>query len=347
MSSVKFDLFGDAVYVFTPKGEVKELNQGATPVDFAFAIHSEVGFHCSGARVNGRMVPLRSRLKNGDTVEIVTTPTQHPSKDWLSFVKTARARNRINHYLRQEQQRRAVELGTEIFEKELKRYGRSYAKMLKSGELKPLLDQSQKYTKIEDVLAAIGYGKLIANQVARKVLPEDVFEKGPEDERPRSRLGQLFDAVARIQKPSTGISVQGLDGLLVRFGKCCNAVPGDPIVGFVTRGRGVTVHAAQCEKALLHDPARKVPVTWDKETRVERAVQLRVLTDDRPGILATLSQTFNGAGVNIINANCRARRDGRAINTFTVAVRDSNQLRVVMKNLEALSGIHSVDRLQV
>ncbi len=347
MSSVKFDLFGDAVYVFTPKGEVKELNQGATPVDFAFAIHSEVGFHCSGARVNGRMVPLRYRLKNGDTVEIVTTPTQHPSKDWLSFVKTARARNRINHYLRQEQQRRAVELGTEIFEKELKRYGRSYAKMLKSGELKPLLDQSQKYTKIEDVLAAIGYGKLIANQVARKVLPEDVFEKGPEDERPRSRLGQLFDAVARIQKPSTGISVQGLDGLLVRFGKCCNAVPGDPIVGFVTRGRGVTVHAAQCEKALLHDPARKVPVTWDKETRVERAVQLRVLTDDRPGILATLSQTFNGAGVNIINANCRARRDGRAINTFTVAVRDSSQLRVVMKNLEALSGIHSVDRLQV
>ncbi len=347
MSSVKFDLFGDAVYVFTPKGEVKELNQGATPVDFAFAIHSEVGFHCSGARVNGRMVPLRYRLKNGDTVEIVTTPTQHPSKDWLSFVKTARARNRINHYLRQEQQKRAVELGTEILEKELKRYGRSYAKMLKAGELKPLLDNSQKYTKIEDVLAAIGYGKLIANHVARKVLPEDVFEKGPEDERPRSRLGQLFDAVARIQKPSTGISVQGLDGLLVRFGKCCNAVPGDPIVGFVTRGRGVTVHAAQCEKALLHDPARKVPVTWDKETRVERAVQLRVLTDDRPGILATLSQTFNGAGVNIINANCRARRDGRAINTFTVAVRDSNQLRVVMKNLEALSGIHSVDRLQV
>lgn len=347
MSSVKFDLFGDAVYVFTPKGEVKELTTGATPVDFAFAIHSEVGFHCAGARVNGRMVPLRYRLKNGDTVEIITSPTQHPNKDWLGFVKTARARNRINHYLRQEQRKRAIQLGNEILEREFKRFGRSLQKMLKQGELQPLVEASRQYHKVEDVVAAVGYGKLTAQVVLRRLLPEDELAKGPRDETPKSRLGQLFRAVAEARKSSTGITVQGLDEVLVRFAKCCHAVPGDPIVGFVTRGRGVTVHNQQCEKALHQDPARTVPVNWDKAAKIERAVQLRVMSDDRPGMLATISQTFNGAGANILNANCRARKDGRAVNTFTVAVRDAGQLRAIMKNIEALSGIHSVERLQV
>ncbi|MCC7385490.1 MAG: bifunctional (p)ppGpp synthetase/guanosine-3',5'-bis(diphosphate) 3'-pyrophosphohydrolase [Deltaproteobacteria bacterium] len=344
ISSVKFDLFGDEVYVFTPKGEVKELTSGSTPVDFAYAIHTEVGNHCAGAKVNGRMVPLRYRLKNGDTVEIITNTNQHPNKDWLAFVKTARARNRINYYLRQEQRKRAVQLGEEILERELKRFGRSLQKTLKSKPFDQLLQSSKQYHRGEDVLAAIGYGKLTASIVLRKLLSEDEIAKGPREE-PKSRLGQLFQAVAR--KSTSGITVQGLDDVLVRFAKCCNAVPGDPIVGFVSRGRGVTVHNMQCQKALNQDPERKVPVTWDSKSSVERAVQLRVITDDRPGILATISQAFTGAGANILNANCRARKDRRAINTFTVAVRDATQLRTIMKDIEGLSGIHSVERLQV
>jgi len=346
MASVKLDLFGDAVYVFTPRGEVKELSSGATPVDFAFAIHSEVGNHCQGARVNGRMVPLRYRLKNGDTVEIITTPNQHPNKDWLGFVKTARAKNRINHFLRQQQRERAIKLGEEILEKELKRYGRSLAKVMKSGALQSAFEASHKYHKTEDVIAAIGYGKLTAQIVIRKLLPPEEVDKGPREEKePKSRLGQLIAGLAK--KSPSGVAVAGLDDVLIRFAKCCHAVPGDPIIGFVSRGRGVTVHNQQCEKAMQLDPARKVPVTWDTKSKVERAVQLRIITDDRPGILATISQSFTGAGANILNANCRARRDQRAINTFTVAVRDASQLRTIMKDIEALAGIHSVERLQV
>jgi GTP pyrophosphokinase len=344
ISSVKFDLFSDEVYVFTPKGEVKELAHGSTPVDFAFAIHSEVGQHCSGARVNGRMVPLRYRLKNGDTVEIITSAQQKPNKDWLAFVKTARARNRINHFIRQEQRLRAIEVGKEILERELKRYGHSLQKLQKAGAFTPILEASKHYSRLDDLFAALGYGKLPALSVIKRLLPKEVVEKGPKEEKePKSRLGQLIQAVAK--KSSSGITVQGLDEVLVRFGKCCNAVPGDPIVGFVSRGRGVTIHNMQCQKALQLDPARKVDVSWDSKVTVPRAVQIRILSDDRPGMLATLSQTFTGAGVNILNANCRSRKDRLAVNDFMVSIKDAGQLRTVMKNIEALAGIHSVERV--
>lgn len=344
LASVKVDLFGDAVYVFTPRGEVKELVQGATPVDFAFAIHSQVGQHCAGAKVNGRMVPLRYRLKNGDTVEIITNPNQRPNKDWLSFVKTSKARNRINHHLRHEQHERAVALGHDILERELKKYGKSLQKILKADGLKPVMEMRHRFHKPEDVLAAIGYGKLTAANVLKRVLPEEVLEKGPKEEAPKSRLSQLISAVAK--KSSNGITVQGIDDMLVRFGRCCNPVPGDPIVGFVTRGRGVTIHNMQCDKALALDPARRVDVSWDKKSEVTRTVQIRVITDDRPGILATISHAFTGAGVNILNANCRARKDRRAINDFMVSVKDASQLRSVLRNIEGLAGIHTVERIQ-
>lgn len=344
LSSVKVDLFGDAVYVFTPRGEVKELVQGATPVDFAFAIHSEVGQHCAGAKVNGRMVPLRYRLKNGDTVEILTNPNQRPNKDWLSFVKTSKARNRINHHLRLEQHDRAVALGHDLLERELKKYGKSLQKILKADGLKPVMETRHRFHKPDDVLAALGYGKLTASTVLKRILPEEVLEKGPKDEAPKSRLSQLFSAVAK--KSSNGITVQGIDDMLVRFGRCCNPVPGDPIVGFVTRGRGVTIHNMQCDKAMALDPARRVDVSWDKKSEVTRTVQIRVITDDRPGILATISQTFTGAGVNILNANCRARKDRRAINDFMVSVKDASQLRSVLRSIEGLAGIHTVERIQ-
>ena len=345
ISTVKVDLFSDEVFVFTPRGEVKELKRGSTPVDFAYMIHSEVGDHCTGARVNGRIVPLRYRLKNGDTVEIMTSPNQRPNKDWLAFVKTGRARTRISAYLRREQRRRAVQMGREILDKEAKRYGRSLQKLMRDGSMARAVDGGR-YHKPEDLLAAVGYGKAKAQDILQKALPEDVFSKGPqEDNKPKSRLERLFSAVAK--KSQTGVSVQGIDDLLVRFAKCCNAVPGDPIVGFVTRGRGITIHAVDCDKALQLDPERKVDVRWDTRSSVPRSVQLKVVTEDKPGILATMSQTFSGAGVNILNANCKTRKDNRATNTFLVTVKDAEQLRRVMKDIEALSGVHSVERVSV
>lgn len=346
IATVKVDLFSDEVYVFTPKGEVRELKRGSTPVDFAYLIHTEIGHHCVGARVNGRIVPLRYRLKNGDTVEIMTSPTQRPNKDWLNFVRTARARTRINAYLRKEQRRRAVALGKEILDREFKRYGRSFQKLLKNGEIEKAVQKKSRYQKPDDMLAAVGYGKLKALDFVQKVLPPDVIDKGPKEEtKPKSRLGQLFDAVAKKNRSKSGVTVQGIDEMLVRFAKCCAPVPGDPIMGFVTRGRGITVHAMNCPKALQLDPERKIEVNWDTKTSVPRSVQLKVITDDKPGILATMSQTFSGAGVNILNANCRARKDSRAVNMFMVAIKDTQQLSKVMKAIEALAGVHSVERV--
>ncbi|MCA9554743.1 MAG: bifunctional (p)ppGpp synthetase/guanosine-3',5'-bis(diphosphate) 3'-pyrophosphohydrolase [Myxococcales bacterium] len=345
ISTVKVDLFADEVYVFTPRGEVKELKRGSTPVDFAYLIHTEVGNHCTGARVNGRIVPLKYRLKNGDTVDIMTAPHQKPNKDWLNFVKTAKARTRINAYLRKEQRRRAVEMGKELLDKEAKRYGRSLQKILKSNLIDKAVESSR-FPKAEDLIAAVGYGKVKPLDVLKKCLPEDVIDKGPQEQnKPKSGFGKLLEAVTKRSKSQSGVSVAGIDDMLVRFAKCCSPVPGDPIVGFVTRGRGITVHAIDCEKALALDPERKVDVSWDATTNVARSVELRVITDDKPGILATMSQAFSSAGVNILNANCRARKDSRAINMFMVTVSDAKQLRKVMKEIENLSGVHSVERV--
>lgn len=343
IATVKIDLFSDEVYVFTPKGDVKELPRSSTPIDFAYLIHSEVGNHCSGARVNGRIVPLKYRLKNGDTVDIMTNPNQRPNKDWLATCKTARAKARIRTYLRKEQRNRALSMGKDIVEKELKRYGRSLAKMTKGHELDKALEGSR-YAKLDDLFAAVGYGKVKALDILRRVLPPEIIDKGPEDEdKPKSRLSQVINALAR--KSPSGVTVQGIDEMLVRFAKCCNPVAGDPIMGFVTRGRGITVHAINCPKALQLDPERKVPVSWDSKASVARSVQLKVVTDDKPGLLATMSQAFSAAGVNILNANCRARKDTHAINMFMVSIKDAGQLRAVMKTIEGINGVHSVERV--
>lgn len=345
IATVKVDLFSDEVYVFTPKGEVKELRFGSTPVDFAYTVHSEVGDHCVGAKVNGRMVPLHYRLKNGDTVEVMTASSQKPRKDWLGFVKTARARARINAFLRREQRERAVGVGKELVDRELKKYGKALPRDLRNRDYRQIVDAS-KFQNDEEMLAAVGYGKTKAADLLRRALPESLqppAEASEESTKPRSRLGEIFSSVAR--KSKSGVRVQGIDEVLVRFAKCCAPVPGDPIVGFVTRGRGITVHAVECAKTLHLDPERKLPVEWDERLPVQRSVQVRVITDDKPGILATMSQEFSGAGVNILSANCRTRKDLRAENIFWVTVQNAQQLKGVLRKIEGLSGVHSVDRM--
>jgi guanosine-3',5'-bis(diphosphate) 3'-pyrophosphohydrolase len=345
LETVKVDLFSDEVFVFTPKGAVKSLPRGATPVDFAYTIHSEIGEHCVGAKVNGKLVPLRYKLKNGDTVEILTSPHSHPSKDWLTFVKTSRATARIRQFIRQAEHRRSIEIGREVAEREFRRFGITLNKVQKGGELEKAAN-ALGYRIADDVLAAIGYGKVSPADVLRQLIPaEKLAETQPTEAQPTSRITEIFRKMAR--RPTGGVRISGIEDVLVRYGRCCNPVPGDDIVGFITRGRGVTVHTTSCEKVLGIDPERRVDVAWDVKGDFKRAVSIRVITTDKPGILAKISQTFSEAGVNISQASCRTQAPGeRAVNDFEVTIGDLKQLNQVMRSIERIDGVQSVKRVQ-
>jgi GTP diphosphokinase / guanosine-3',5'-bis(diphosphate) 3'-diphosphatase len=344
LETVKVDLFADEVFVFTPKGDVKSLPRGSTPVDFAYSIHSQVGEHCVGAKVNGKIVPLRHKLKNGDSVEILTAPSSHPSKDWLTFVKTSRAQTRIRGFIRQLEHKRSLEIGHEIAERELRRRGASLSKLQRSGELEKAA-QALGYRLGDDLLVAVGYGKVTPNQLLQQVLPPDKLAAPvPAEPSTAARLTEIFRKVAR--RPTSGVRISGIDDVLVRFGKCCNPVHGDEIVGFITRGRGVTVHTAACDKVVGMDPVRRVDVGWDDRAgEIKRPVSIRVITDDRPGVLAKISQAISEAGMNISQATCRTTGNDRAVNTFEIATSDVKQLRSVMRSIERLDGVMTVERM--
>ena len=361
LETVKVDLFTDEVFVFTPRGDVKSLPRGATPVDFAYAIHSDVGGRCVGSKVNGKIVPLRYKLKNGDTVEVLTSPQAHPSKDWLTFVKTSRAQQRIRAFIKQQQREKSLQLGRELLERELKRYQLNFNRLLKNGELKKVCEELG-FRVEDDLLVAIGYGKVVPNQVLARVVPPEKLAASSADSRtaPSSDSGashgssgmlpglsKVTDFAKKLvgKQNSSGVQIGGVDDVLVRFGRCCNPVPGDPIAGFITRGRGVTVHTVGCDKALATDPERRVDVSWDVRGDFKRPVTLRVLTTERTGMLADISNTFSKKGVNISQANCRATGDERAVNTFEVTITDLKQLTDLMRTIERLPGVYSVERI--
>jgi guanosine-3',5'-bis(diphosphate) 3'-pyrophosphohydrolase len=339
LDSVKFELFSDEVYVFTPNGDVLELPRGACAVDFAFAVHSDVGMHCAGAKVNGRIVPLRYTFRNGDTCEIITNKTQRPNKDWLEFVKTSRAKTKIRAVLRTAEHERAIQIGRELLEREFKRFGESVQKYIKSEEI---VKASDKYKTVDEVLVAVGFGKLSPQVVAEKVLPEDVRDKPQEPTPQKSRLSQLIDRVAR--RAPSGVRLEGIEDMLVHYARCCSPVKGDPIVGFVSRGRGLIVHRRDCAKIMELDPDRKISVSWDANSSFARAIHLRVLTDDREGMLADLSGVFSKNAISISEANCKVIADGSAVNTFKCGITDLDQLRKIVKALEAVKGVHAVER---
>ncbi len=341
IESVKMDLFGDEVYVFTPGGDVKALPQSACPIDFAYAIHSYVGDHCSGARVNGVIVPLRYQFKNGDTVEIITSPTQKPNKDWLKLVRTSKAKTNIRQCLRKEQRERASTMGKDILERALRRYGISYAKSLKNGELVKAANELKCHS-VEDLLCNVGYGKVSARQVGDALAPEGAPRKKDDGD---GAFSKILRKVTRRSSSSSGIKVQGEDGILVRFARCCSPLPGDMVTGFITRGRGVTVHTKDCNKALDLDPERRIDVEWDDNVRSIHVVAIQVVCADKPGLLAHISRCFTDSGVNITQAHCRTREDGKAVNTFHANVSDLEQLKLVIRTLSRISGVFSVDRV--
>lgn len=339
IESVKVDLFGDEVYVFTPKGDVRAFPKGATPVDFAYSIHSKIGDTCSGARVNGQMVPLRYQMRNGDTIEILTNPHQKPNKDWLKFVASSRAKMKIRASIRAEAGARAKDLGRDLLERELGKYGSSLAKVEKNGELEEGA-RRLKLSGIEELVLAVGYGKVTPADAVKEILPEERRKQAPHEPGP---LARLFRKVTG--RAPSGIKVQGMDDLLIRYAHCCNPVPGDPILGFISHGRGVVVHRRDCAKGLDADPARRVDVEWDGRHSAPRPVSIQVLCTDKPGLLALMSDAFSRVGVNISQANCRATDDAKAINTFEFTVTDLDQLRAVMRALQKVPGVYSVERL--
>ena len=338
LESVKVDLFPDEVYVFTPKGQVRTFPRGATPVDFAYSVHSEVGDHCVGARVNGQIVPLRHKLHNGDVVEILTANHQQPNKDWLEFVRTGRARSRIRGYIRREERRRSIELGKEFLEREMNRRDLSLTKSLKSGAIDQALEPLRVGTR-EDLLAQIGFGRISPQQVVAILQPEE--EKPREDLRP----SLIERTVRKVRRSDEGIVIDGMHDLMVRFAKCCTPLPGDPVTGWITRGRGVTVHRRGCARAMELEPERRVEVSWATTAKIELPVAMRVVTDDRPGILANVSAAFVENGINITEANCRSGDSGRAVNIFQFAIGDVSKLKNLMRRIQRVDGVFEVERV--
>jgi GTP diphosphokinase / guanosine-3',5'-bis(diphosphate) 3'-diphosphatase len=347
IDAVKVDLFPDEVFVFTPQGDVINLPKRATPVDFAYAIHSEVGHHCAGARVNGKMVPLRHLLQDGDTLEIQTSPNQFPRKDWLDFVVSSKARNKIRHAIRLAESERSRELGRDLLERELRRAKLSLAKLAEGGQLAELARKEARGGGVEDLYSAVGYGKLSAVTLVRRLTgaEEPAPTPAPEPERTPARIASFF---RRQKRPTSGsgIRVGGDRDVLVRFGRCCSPLPGDDVVGFVTRGRGVTVHTKDCPKAFEADPERRIDVQWDEEAAVPRRITIRVRSKDQPGILAKVTKSISAAGINIGSARIDTNRDQQAVQSFDLWVSDVATLKAVMKEIEKVRGVLSVERVR-
>jgi GTP diphosphokinase / guanosine-3',5'-bis(diphosphate) 3'-diphosphatase len=352
LESVKLDLYPGDVFVFTPKGEVKEFPHGSTPLDFAYAVHTDVGNRCTGAKINGKIVPLRYRLRSGDVVEILTSPGQHPSKDWLKIVKTSKAIAKIRVFLKQVERNKAKQLGEEILEREFRRYRTNLDRISNTTEMAQAIRELG-YKNLEDILVALGYGKVTARDVSRAVLPSSVVEKTTEEKEQKGFLQKIISTAMRKSEARNAVMVSGLGDVLIRFAKCCHPIPGDPIVGFVTRGRGVTVHHAACKKALDSDNARRIEVAWSglpvaKEGKPapspRRSVKVRVFCEDQPGMLASMTQTISQQNVNISQASVRTMKDKRAVCVFEILVTGVEQLNKVISSLEAKDGIISVER---
>ena len=348
MSTLKVDLYPEEAYTFTPRGKVIVLPRDATPIDFAYAIHSDVGSTCVGAKVNGRIVPLRSSLRNGDIVEIMTQPGHEPSKDWLAFVKTSRARNKIKHLINAGERAKAIEIGQKYLEKEARRLGVQLGKVTKADMERVAGEYG--LSKMEDLHAALGYGKFSARQVLAKIAPGVVKEEVPEP-RPAPVPDSAAPHAAPGAKRPDGdgvIKVRGLDDLMVYRAKCCNPIRGEAIVGYVTRGKGVAVHATMCPnvQSLLYDVERKIEVEWARAAEDSFPVRIVIHTDDRPGMLNQLTSVLSGENTNIrsLEAKTESDHDGGVVE-MTVDVRDKKQLEKLLATMRRISGVRDVERL--
>ncbi|HTG00578.1 MAG TPA: bifunctional (p)ppGpp synthetase/guanosine-3',5'-bis(diphosphate) 3'-pyrophosphohydrolase [Nitrospirota bacterium] len=337
METVKGDLFPDVVYVFTPRGDVKELPQGSTPVDFAYSVHTDIGHQCVGAKVNGKIVPLKHELRNGDKIEITTQAGHTPSRDWLKFVKTSKARTRIKAWLKTEERRRSIQLGRELLEKEIRKHDLSPAKIFKSDDLSRIAEELS-HANLDDLLAAIGYGKVSAHMVGNKLAPDRVHEESPPKK--ASQKG--------VRTSTGGVKISGMDNMMIHLSKCCNPVPGDKVIGYITRGRGVSIHTADCSNLgeLTFDKDRLIEVSWGDLPASAHAVKISVRTEDKPGLLASVSTSISEAEANIRHAEAITGSDGQATLNFTIDIQDVEHLNSIIKSIGTIKGVLSVKRVK-
>jgi GTP pyrophosphokinase len=339
MEAIKGELIADVVYVFTPNGDLKELPIGATPIDFAYSVHTEVGDKCTRANVNGKLVPLNHQLKTGDRVEIVTSKTQHPSRDWLKFVVTSGAKTKIRNWLRTEERKQSEIVGKSICERKFKQSGLDFQSMLKKGELSEALTELN-IKNVKDLYLGVGFGKISANDLLKKASHPEKIESEADTER--------IDKIIKTLTNSSdgGVLVRGYDDVMIRFANCCSPLPGEDIVGYITRGKGITIHRNDCPRLLEVDHARRIDVNWDRKFKGARPARILVTCTDKPGILSSITNSFSSSDVNISKAEIHSTNLDDAIGTFDVVVSDLSQLENVMQSIKKVKGVKSVERMQ-
>jgi len=338
LENVRIDLFPDEIYVFTPNGEIKSLPRGATPVDFAYQIHTEVGSQCTGAKVNGRIVPLKHELQTGNIVDIITTKNHHPSKDWLNFVKTVKARSRIRQWIKTQEKDRSITLGREMCEKAFRKYRLNFHELLKSEDMDRVVEHFG-FKTADDLITSVGYGKVTPLQIIRKIVPK------PETEEDHESIFNKIIGRVRKKKPRAGVIVKGVDDILIRFGKCCQPVPGDAITGYITIGHGVTVHRTNCINALKMNPERQIDIEWNKDVTETYPVKICVSSSDRVGLLADIAANISKSGANILNATTETRENKIVDSFFTLAVEDVEHLDRVVSAIKKVKLVHDVKRV--
>ena len=334
MEFLRMDLFQGEIFIFTPGGDVKTLPLGATPIDFAYSVHTEVGQHCTGARVNGRIAPLSRELKSGDTVEIITDSRTRPSRDWLAFVKTSRARGRIRQWIRKEEHESALKLGKDFFEREVRKARREKPTNAQRKEAA----ESLGYTEFDQVLSALGRGDVGPTAVIRALYPDEdpheVVNRSP------SALERIAD---RIRRSSRGVRIQGMDNLMIRYSQCCQPVPGDKVIGYITRGRGVSIHRVDCPNILNLSEDRRVEIEWTSEKGDRFFVKLYMEGIDRRGLLSDVAKAITDTGTDIAQADMRGVERGM-MGRFSVEVQDLAHLNRVMESIRRVKGVLEVNR---
>lgn len=334
--AVKLNLYPDEIYVFTPGGEVKALPKGSTPVDFAYEVHTEVGHRCVGGRVNGKLVPLRHELQNGDTVEVLTAANHHPSKDWLKFVKSNKARSRIRHWIKAEERERSIVAGRELCEKEFRKKGLNFNNYINSSELQEVVRGFSLRT-VDDLLASVGYHKISPVQVLGKLPAVE-----PEEEAPREEV--IPFEKRKPSKRDEGVLVKGVDDVLFRMGKCCNPVPGEPITGYITRGRGITVHRKSCKNVANIEAERKIDVQWDSGEDNVYPVNIKVVYAGAKGMLAVLSGVLGQLDASVVDIHIDSEDAGSNTCRLKIEVKDTGHLQRVLSALRAEKGVFEVLR---
>ncbi len=346
MDIVKNDLDVGGIFIFTPNGDVRELRHGSTPLDFAYAVHTEIGNSCVGAKINGKMVPIRSRLKSGDTVEILTSKNQTPSKDWLNIVKTSRARSKIRQWLQKAEREINRDAGISILDKGLRVFSSSIKALKKKNMWNGVLEQF--HCKSEDELYVnLGSGKLSIKDIISKTFPPEGDEQESEKKMEviESYSEKLSQKARQKSSKKNAIIVDGMDDLMVRMARCCNPIPGDQVIGYITRGRGITVHTHQCNRINAREVSREIDVSWNEEFSFTHPVNIRVVTHDKPGVLSLISRRINEININIRSATAKSMPDRKGSFLFEIEVKDYSELLKVINSIEALEEVISVTRI--